>query len=238
MIKKILVIEDELAIREGLQNFLENANYQVDSASDGLEGAYLAGKTAYDLILLDVMLPKMDGYAVLELIRKTSSVPIIMLTALGSEESQLKGFNLQIDDYIVKPFAMSLVLKRIEAVLRRGAVSDDATSSFRHADNWLTLGKIALNPLSCEVTRNQQPLALTSKEYDLLYLLMNSPNTVFTREELLDECWGENFFGNDHLVSVHIANLRQKIGTEYIQTVRGKGYKLVVDKGDEDEFKT
>jgi len=224
MTKKILVVEDELEIREGLKNFLEDAGYQVDTASDGLEGAYLAGKGTYDLIMLDVMLPKMDGYAVLELIRKESTVPVIMLTALGSEENQLKGFDLQIDDYIVKPLAMSLVLKRVEAVLRRSATNDGVPSTFQ-----LVHGEITLNPASCEVTVTGNPISLTNKEYEILYLLMNNPNTVFTREELLDECWGQNFFGNDHLVSVHVANLRQKISGNYIQTVRGRGYKLVIE---------
>jgi len=224
MTKKILVVEDEFEIREGLRNFLEDADYEVDVASDGLEGAYLAGKETYDLVMLDVMLPKMDGYAVLELIRKDSTVPVIMLTALGSEENQLKGFELQIDDYIVKPFAMSVVLKRVEAVLRRSAVSDHAHSSFL-----LVCGEVSLNPVSCEVSVSGNQVSLTNKEYELLYLLMNNPNRVFTRDVLLETCWGYDFFGNDHVVNVHIGNLRQKIGGDYIQTVRGRGYKLVVE---------
>ena len=225
MSKKILIIEDEFEIQEGLKSYLENENYQVDVASDGLEGAYLATKECYDLILLDVMLPKMDGFAVLELIRKDSAVPVIMLTALGEEENQLKGFNLQIDDYIIKPFAMSLVLKRIEAVLRRSETKAGVHSSFL-----LVNREISLNPVSCEVVVSSNPIMLTNKEYELLHLFMKEPNRVFTRDELLDHCWGHDFFGNEHVVSVHIGNLRQKLGNNYIQTVRGRGYKLVTEK--------
>lgn len=227
MTKKILVVEDEFEIQEGLRNYLENAGYMVEVASDGLEGVYMAGKNAYDLILLDVMLPKMDGYAVLELIRKDSSVPVMMLTALGSEENQLKGFDLQIDDYIVKPLSMSVVLRRIEAVLRRSATGDDAHSAF-----WLVCGEISLNPVSCEVFVTGNQIDLTNKEFELLQLLMKHPNRVFTREVLLDACWGYDFFGNGHVVNVHIGNLRQKIGGDSIQTVRGRGYKLVVENED------
>lgn len=225
MSKKILIIEDELEIQEGLKSYLENEDYQVNVASDGLDGAYLATKECYDLILLDVMLPKMDGFAVLELLRKESAVPVIMLTALGAEENQLKGFDLQIDDYIVKPFAMSLVLKRIEAVLRRSETKNGAQSSFL-----LVNREISLNPVSCEVFVSSKPVMLTNKEYELLHLFMKQPNRVFTRDELLNHCWGYDFYGNGHVVNVHIGNLRQKLGDNYIQTVRGRGYKLVTEK--------
>lgn len=224
---RILVIEDELDIQIGLKQFLEEANYQVDTASDGLEGAYKANQISYDLILLDIMLPKMDGYAVLEMIRKTSAVPVMMLTAMGSEENQLKGFDLEADDYIVKPFTMNVVLRRVQALLRRskGILLDEK-------EQVLTYGNITIDTGSCEVFILDQPLVLTSKEYDLLKLLVERPNHLFTRDELLQKLWGEAFAGDDYLVNVHIGNLRKKIGWSYIHTVRGMGYKLV-DKNKE-----
>lgn len=222
MDNKILVVEDELDIQTGLKQFLERAGYLVEVASDGLEGAYKAGQENYDLILLDIMLPKMDGYAVLEMIRKTSDVPVMMLTAMGSEENQLKGFDLEADDYIVKPFTMNVVLKRIQALLRRtNKTKEDETEQF------LKFGDITIDTGSCEVFIADQALFLTSKEYDLLKLLVEYPNHLFTRDELLQKFWGEDFFGDDYLVNVHIGNLRKKLDGNYIHTVRGKGYKLV-----------
>jgi len=224
MIKRILVVEDEIEIGEGIKNFLEHAGYQVEVAADGLEGAYLAQNEGYDLILLDVMLPKMDGYTVLEMIRKASEVPVILLTALEAVEDQIKGFDLQADDYITKPFDSNLVLKRIEAVLRRERVDENASFSKK-----LSHEEITMDQGSYEVFLSGAKIALTHTEYELLQLFLAHPNRVFTRDELLDACWGENFFGSDHLVNVHVGNLRKKIGDGYIQTVRGRGYKLAVN---------
>jgi len=220
--KKILVIEDDEEICLGLKNFLENAGYEVETAADGVAGVNLASRTAFDLLILDIMLPKMDGYAVLEVIRAHSSVPVMMLTALDSEEHQLKGFDLEIDDYLVKPLSMSLLLKRVEVVLRRAQRSQQNSET-----TILTLGGVSINRDSCEVFEGAKKIALTSKEYDILLVLMGTPHCVFSREVILDTCWGADYFGNDHLVSVHMANLRQKIGEKYIETVRGKGYKFV-----------
>ena len=218
----ILVVEDELEIQTGLKQFLERADYLVDVANDGLEGAYKAGKVNYDLILLDIILPKMNGYAVLEMIRKTSDVPVMMLTAMGSEENQLKGFDLEADDYIVKPFTMNIVLRRIQAILRRSSkVKEEKTEQL------LIVGGITINTSSCETFLSGQPLFLTSKEYDLLKLLVEHPNHLFTRDDLLHRFWGEDYFGEDYLINVHIGNLRKKLDGRYIQTVRGKGYRLI-----------
>jgi len=227
MVKRILIVEDEIEIGEGIKNFLEHAGYSVDVAEDGLEGAHLAQNKGYDLILLDVMLPKMDGYAVLEMIRKTSEVPVILLTALETVEHQIKGFDLKADDYITKPFDSNLVLKRIEAVLRRERVDENASfpNKLRHEE-------ITMDLTSYEVFISGVKMALTHTEYELLQLFLTHPDRVFTRDDLLDACWGENFFGSDHLVSVHIGNLRKKIGDGYIQTVRGRGYKLATNDED------
>lgn len=222
MKKKILVVEDELEIQEGLKSFLEQADYEVDVASDGLEGVYKALDQSFDLVLLDIMLPKMDGYTVLKMLREESKVPVIMLTALGETENQLKAFDLHADDYIPKPFVMSLVLKRIEAILRR-----NASTPLKPSSNLLTHEEITLDVNSCEVFVANKKVSLTHKEYELIHLFLQNPHRVFTRDELLDQLWGYDFFGNEHIVNVHIMNLRKKIGSDYIRTMRGKGYKLV-----------
>lgn len=224
MRKKILVVEDELEIQAGLRNFLKDVGYEVETADDGLAGAYKLQQENYDLIILDVMMPKMDGYAVLELIRKTSEVPIIMLTAMGAEEDQLKGFDLHADDYITKPFSMNVVLKRIEAVFRRNTRSKGMSSH-----KLLTYKEMVLNLSSCEVSIDGQKLSVTDKEYELLKLLAENPGQVFTREDLLEQLWEEDFFGSDHVVNVHIGNLRKKINRDYIQTVHRKGYRFAYE---------
>ena len=224
MRKKILVVEDELEIQEGLRNFLEDVGYEVEIADNGLEGAYKSQHKNYDLIILDVMMPKMDGYSVLELIRKTSDVPVIMLTAMGAEEDQLKGFDLHVDDYITKPFSMNIVLKRIEAVFRRNTRSKEMRSH-----KLLTYKEMDLNLSSCEVSIDGQKLSVTNKEYELLKLLAENPGQVFTREDLLEKLWGEDFFGSNHVVNVHIGNLRKKINRNYIQTVHRKGYRFAYE---------
>jgi len=219
---RILVIEDEIKIQESLKHFLEGVGYQVDVADDGVEGAHRAGEIAYALILLDVMLPKIDGYAVLEMIRKTSDVPVIMLTAMGQEENQIRAFDLQADDYIVKPFTMNILLRRIRALLRRSNKTLDVVK-----ERVLVHGNLTIDENSFEVRLNNQPILLTSREFDLLKELVGHPGRLFTRDELLRKFWGEDFFGEDYLVNVHIGNLRKKLGGEYICTVRGKGYKFV-----------
>jgi len=220
----ILVVEDELLIQRGLKNFLEDAGYQVDTASDGLEGAYKGQQKKYDLILLDVMMPKLDGYSVLKIIRETSSVPVIMLTALDTEENQVKGFELQVDDYISKPFSMTIVLKRIEALLRRSTMKKETKPH-----QILSYKDIVLDLKNYEVKIADVKLSLTDTEYEVLKLLIEHSGEIFTRENLLNKIWGEDFFGSDHVVSVHVANLRKKMGREYIETVRGRGYRIAYE---------
>jgi two-component system response regulator VanR len=164
------------------------------------------------------MLPKVDGYAVCELIRKQSDVPIIMLTALDGEENQIKGYDLHIDDYITKPFAMSILLRKIAAVLRRYG-----TESQSH----LILYKdIKLDLDSYEVTVNGDRIDLTNREYKILQELVEHPGKVHTRTMLLDNLWGYDYFGDDRIVDSHIKNLRKKLNRDYIETVRGVGYRV------------
>jgi len=224
--KKILVIEDEVAIQDILKNYLEDAGYEVMVADDGMEGFSKFQNEAFDLILLDVMMPKIDGYVVLEMIRKTSSIPVMMITAMGEVVDQIKAFDLQVDDYVTKPFDMKLVLKRVEAILRR---QDPVLEASSKNQNTLIYRNLVMDIQGCEVFIEGQPVILTHKEYELLKLFLEHQNQVFTREMLLERLWGYDFFGNPKVVNVHIQNLRRKLPEgygDYIETVRGVGYKI------------
>lgn len=216
--KKILIVEDELDIQELLGAYLRDAGYQTAAAGDGVEALALFGSQPFDLVLLDVMLPKIDGFGVCELIRRQSQVPILMLTALDSEEQQLKGFGLNIDDYVTKPFSMPVLLKKIAAILRRAGGVSTAPSLLRYGD-------LTLDPEAMEVRLAGRSLELTAREFELLHTFLSSPGRVFTREVLLAKLWGYDFFGDERVVDSHIKNLRHKLGIDCIETVRGVGYR-------------
>lgn len=218
---KILIIEDEIEIQNILKELLIDAGYAVDVASDGLEGITSFRQKKYDLVLLDLMLPKIDGYAVCEMIRKESNIPIVMLTAMDDEDDQIKGFDVLADDYITKPFSIKLVLKRIESLLRRSCKNPEKEESI------LCHGKIQLDPLSLRVFVSGNEILLTKLEFDLLYLLMKNKGRVFTRDELLDLVWGYDFTGYSKAVNIHIMNIRHKLDVDCIETVRGVGYRFV-----------
>ena len=202
--KKILIVEDEPDIQELLRTYLEDAGYETAAAGDGV-------------VLLDVLLPKIDGFGVCELIRRQSQVPILMLTALDGEEEQLRGFGLDIDDYVTKPFSMPVLLEKIRVILRRrGAETEPRTLRYRD---------LVLDLDAREVLAAGRPLELTAREFDLLHTLLRAPGRVFTREMLLSKLWGYDFFGDERVVDSHIKNLRHKLDRDYIETVRGVGYR-------------
>lgn len=217
----ILIIEDETAIQSILSELLTDAGYNIEVASDGLEGITKFRKKPFSLVLLDIMMPKIDGYTVCEMIRQESNVPIIMLTALDEEEAQVKAFELQVDDYITKPFSVRLVLMRVEAVLRRAKDrnNQEITTS-------LVYENIRLNRESHSVFVGGNPISLTHTEYGILELFMLHPDRVFTRDNLLNEVWGYDFAGEEKTVNIHIMNLRRKLDTDLIETIRGVGYRL------------
>lgn len=221
MVKKILIIEDEAAIRDFLSDILEDAGYDTDTAEDGMKGLLKFQSGTYDLILLDIMLPKIDGHAVLEMIRKQSDVPVIFLTAMGDEADEIKGFDLMADDYIVKPSTAALIVKRAEAALRRSgpaAASDDGAI--------IVSGELLLDTERYTATVSGCAIPLTLKEFELLRLLLENKGKVLTRETLLDQVWGIDYYGDDKVVNVHMANLRKKLGGNFIGTVRGVGYRI------------
>lgn len=219
MEKSILIIEDEQHMQNILKAFLEDAGYQITIASDGMEGITAFHKAAYDLVLLDIMMPKLDGYTVCEMIRRESDTPVILLTALDDEESQMKGFDLMADDYITKPFSVPLVVRRIEAVLRRAKQSDEDSAM-------LTYREIQLDAKNYKVFVSGQEVVLTAREYEILRLFMENKGCVFTREQLLDLVWNYDYMGDDRIINTHIKNIRKKLGVECIETIRGVGYRI------------
>lgn len=221
MKERILIIEDETAIQSILSELLTDAGYSIEIASDGMEGVTKFREQSYSLVLLDIMMPKIDGYTVCEMIRQESHVPIIMLTALDEEEAQIKAFELKVDDYITKPFSLKLVLMRVEAVLRR--VKERETQELA---NILSCGNIRLDRTSHSVLVSGKPVSLTHTEYGLLELFMQNPGRVFTRHNLLNQVWGYNFIGDEKTVNIHIMNLRRKLDTDLIETIRGVGYRI------------
>jgi len=222
MPRKILIVEDELSIQSVLKELLTDAGYDVAAASDGEEGVRLFSQGGFDLVLLDIMLPGLDGFGVCRAIRSMGNTPVIMLTALDEEEAQVRAFEMQADDYITKPFSLKLVLLRVEAVLRRAAAQDSSGAILRFRN-------IQLDPQGREVLADGSPVALTPLEYDLLYLLMKHPKRAFTRENLLNMVWGYHYIGDEKAVNIHIMNLRRKLGGNLIETVRGVGYRLAKD---------
>jgi two-component system, OmpR family, response regulator VanR len=216
--EQILVVEDNPDYRELLQNFLENAGYLVTTAEDGVEALVIAKKKAFDLVLLDIMLPKIDGYGVCEVIREESSIPIIMLTALDSEAHQVRGFDLRIDDYITKPVSMTILLHKVAAVLRRSSPSDV---------NHLIYRNITLDINSHNVSVSGNFIDFTLREFEILQELLHTPGEVVTRKKLLSKIWNYDFYGDERIVDTHIKNIRRKLGVEdCIETIRGLGYKL------------
>lgn len=217
--QSILIIEDEKSIQNILRAFLEDAGYSITLADDGMEGIAAFHKDKFDLVLLDIMMPKLDGYTVCEMIRKEGDTPIILLTALDDEDSQMKGFDLLADDYITKPFSMPLVLRRIKAVLRRTQDKDE--NSFI-----LTWGEIQLDTENFKVYVSGREIVLTAREFEILRLFMENKGRVFTREQLLDLIWNYDYVGDDRIINTHIKNLRRKLGVDCIETIRGVGYRI------------
>ncbi len=223
----ILVCDDEKDIVSALTIYLTTAGYQVFPAYDGTEALDLLRREDIHLVLLDIMMPKLDGIAALTRLREASNVPVILLTAKSEDTDKIQGLNLGADDYVTKPFNPVEVLARVESQLRRylqlggGTVRPTA----------LRLGGIALDDRTKEVTLDGDPVSLTPREYDILHLLMGSPGTVFSPKRIYRAVWGEEPFGVENAVAVHIRHLREKLEIDpsdprYIKVVWGQGYKM------------
>ena len=221
--KRILIVEDEPDIQELLSAYLRDAGYETAVAEDGAAALDAFESAPFDLVLLDVMLPKVDGFEVCRRIRRSSQVPVVMLTALDGEAQQLRGFGLNIDDYVTKPFSMPILLEKLRVILRR-AGGGESDSRLRYRDLVVDLD-------TREAVLAGRPLDLTAREFELLHTFLAAPGRVFTREMLLSRLWGYDFFGDERVVDSHIKNLRHKLGRDYIETVRGVGYRAAKETG-------
>lgn len=222
---KILVVEDDASIQALLHDFLEEAGYSVVLAADGVDALAKFSGQNFDLILLDIMLPGIDGYRVCEVIRQKSDVPVIMLTALDTEADQIRGLDLQADDYITKPFSMPVLLRKIAAVLRRASGQIDAPRTVRFRDLTLDLD-------GYKVYAGNRRIDLTPREFEILRELLTHTGRILTRQNFLQTLWKYEFFGDERIVDTHIKNLRKKLGAaDYIETIRGVGYRI--DKEDQ-----
>ena len=218
---KILVVDDESRMRKLIRDFLTKSGYEVLEAENGEEAVdiFLEEKDIA-LIILDVMMPKMDGWETCREIRKNSKVPIIMLTAKSSEEDELRGFDLGVDEYISKPFSPKILVARVEAVLRRSNAGSDEI---------LTVGDIVIDKSAHRVTVEEREVELSYKEFELLTYFAENRGIALSREKILNNVWNYDYFGDARTIDTHVKKLRSKLGDkEYIQTVWGLGYKLVV----------
>ncbi len=223
----VLIVEDDPHIQDLLQIYLEKGGFAVTLANDGGQGLEKFRSIKPDLVLLDVMMPVMDGWAVCKAIRQNSNTPVIMLTAKGETDDKVMGLKTGADDYITKPFEMKELLARIEAVLRRSDRGTEETKTRR-----LTFDKLTIDMDSFELTVKGKKVDTPPKEMELLFYLASSPNRVYTRNQLLDEVWGFDYFGDSRTVDVHVKRLREKlegVSTKWsLKTVWGVGYKFEV----------
>ncbi len=228
MAKTVLIVEDDRNIADLLRLYLEKEGYEVVIANDGLRGVELFKSSQPSLVLLDVMLPGMDGWGVCRAIRSESKTPIIMLTAKSETEDKVNGLKQGADDYITKPFEMKEVLARIEAVLRRSGIEPEKAS------RRLTFDKLIIDMDAFELTVDGKKVPTPPKEMELLYHLASAPNRVFTRNQLLDEVWGFDYFGDTRTVDVHVKRLREKlegVSDQWeLKTVWSVGYKFEVNE--------
>lgn len=224
--ERILIVDDEERIREMIKEYISLEGYIIDEASDGMDGINLFKQNKYSLIILDVMMPKMDGWSVCREIRKSSHVPVIMLTARGEEYDKLFGFELGVDDYIVKPFSPKELLARIKAIIRRSAIQKIETQK----ENKAVFEGLIIEYDSRNVYVDGEIVDLTPKEYELLNFFSKNTNRVFSREQLLTEVWGYDFTGDDRTVDSHVKMLRESLKQyrKFIVTVWGTGYKFEV----------
>lgn len=218
---KILIVDDEQKIREVIREYSVFNGYEVEEASDGMEAVGLCKLNDYDIIIMDIMMPKLDGYSACKEIRKVKDIPVIMLSARGEEYDKLFGFELGIDDYVVKPFSPKELMARISAVLAR-------TAKKEKAEDVLRFSGLEINIPARTVTVDGEKAELTPKEYELLFYLVENKNIALSRDKLLSDIWGYDFFGDDRTIDTHIKNLRNNLGPyrDYIVTLRGVGYKF------------
>lgn len=221
--KKILIVDDEKNIRNVIKEYAKFDGFETFEAEDGMQAVEMCRTQDFDLIIMDIMMPKLDGYSAVREIRKTKQIPVIMLSARGEEYDKLFGFELGVDDYVTKPFSPKELLARIRAVMKRNAAPAPAGDN-----NVLKFEGLEINMSGREVFVDGKPVSLTPKEYDLLFYLVRNKGIALSREKLLEEVWGYDFYGDDRTVDTHIKMLRNSLGDyrKFIVTLRGMGYKF------------
>lgn len=219
---KLLIVDDEPKIREVIREYAEFNGYEVEEAADGMSAVGLCKLNHYDLVILDIMMPKLDGFSACKEIKKIQDVPIIMLSARGEEYDKLFGFELGIDDYIVKPFSPKELMARINVVIQRRNASSPVKTDV------MKFNGLEINKAARTVSVDGNRIDLTPKEYELLFYLIENKNIALSRDKLLSDIWGYDFFGDDRTIDTHIKNLRNNLGPyrDYIVTLRGVGYKF------------
>ncbi len=222
---KILVVDDEEHIREVIKEYAEFEGHEVSEACDGMQAVEMAKSSDFDIIIMDVMMPKLDGYSACKEIRKIKNTPVLMLSARGEEYDKLFGFELGVDDYVVKPFSPKEVMARINAIVKRNSAGTAESTA-----ETLRFEGLEINFTSRDVLIDGVKANLTPKEYDLLFFLVRNKNIALTRNRLLEEVWGYDFFGDDRTIDTHIKMLRNNLGPyrKFIVTLRGMGYKFEV----------
>jgi len=221
-VAKILVVDDESKIREVIREYAEFGGHTVDEAEDGMQAISLVKENDFELIVLDIMMPKLDGYSTCKEIKKLKDIPVIMLSARSEEYDKLFGFELGVDDYMVKPFSPKELLARINVVIKRNKKTTSTTEDI------LKYEGLVINFTARDVTIDGQKVSMTPKEYDLLFYLAKNMNVALSREKLLEAVWGFDFYGDDRTVDTHIKMLRNSLGKyrNLIVTLRGMGYKF------------
>lgn len=219
----ILIVDDEINIRKVVREYAEFEGYEVTEAENGMEAVNLCQNNDFDLIIMDVMMPRLDGYSACKEIHKKKIIPVIMLSARGEEYDKLFGFEIGVDDYVVKPFSPKELMARVKVVLKRSTQAAEAAQPNRYVFEGLEV-----DISGREVYVNGQKAAMTPKEYDLLFYLVKNKNIALSRDKLLEEVWGYDFFGDDRTVDTHIKMLRNSLGEyrKFIVTLRGMGYKF------------
>ncbi|MED0983809.1 response regulator transcription factor [Bacillus paramycoides] len=223
----ILLVEDDVSIQEMVETYLVKEGFQVTIASDGEEGVTAFLKGSFDLIILDIMMPKLDGLEVVRIIREKSAVPILMMSAKDTDVDKAVGLGLGADDYICKPFSMIELAARVKAVIRRST----KYSAVESKDETIQIGDLIIDPINFTVEKKGRQLKLTLKEFEILKLFVKNQNRVFTKAQIYSLIWNEEYYGDDNVINVHMRRLREKIETDpsnpaYVKTLWGIGYKL------------
>ncbi|EJS15875.1 DNA-binding response regulator [Bacillus sp. MYb56] len=225
----ILLVEDDISIQEMVEKYLVKEGFQITIASDGEEGVLSFLKSSFDLIILDIMMPKLDGLEVVKIIREKSAVPILIMSAKDTDVDKAVGLGLGADDYICKPFSMIELAARVKAGIRRST----KYSAVESKDEAIQIGDLIIDPINFTVEKKGRQLKLTLKEFEILKLFVKNQNRVFTKAQIYTLVWNEEYYGDDNVINVHMRRLREKIESdpsnpEYIKTLWGIGYKLEV----------